>query len=128
MYKILFGVPEMKEKWDYLVTNAKDNKLSKEENRLAIRWSKAIKFLKINPKYPGLNTHEIKPLSKKFGSKVFQSYLENRKPRAMRMYWVYAPPSKTEKYITIIGLEPHPDNKNASYNFVDLSDIPEFKK
>ena len=54
--------------------------------------------------------------------KVWQSYLENKTSRAMRMYWVYGP---DQRAITIIGLEPHPeDKKNGAYDKVSLADMP----
>ena len=53
--------------------------------------------------------------------KVWQSYLENKTSGAMRMYWVYGP---DQKDITIIGLEPHPeDKKNGAYDRISLSDL-----
>ena len=39
---------------------------------------------------------------------MWQSYLENKTSGAMRMYWVYGP---DQKDITIIGLEPHSEDK-----------------
>ena len=37
------------------------------------------------------------------------------------MYWVYGP---DQKDITIIGLEPHPeDKKNGAYDRISLSDL-----
>lgn len=78
------------------------------------KWGNAIKKLANDPQYPSLNTHEISPLSKRYGMKVWQSYLENRKSGAKRMYWVYGP---GQCDITIIGLEPHPeDEKNGAYD------------
>jgi hypothetical protein len=51
--------------------------------------------------------------------KVWQSYLENNTPGAGRLYWVYGP-GRLE--ITIIGLEPHPeDKKKDGYAKVRLS-------
>ena len=68
-----------------------------------------------------LQTHEIEPLSRRYGMKVWQSYLENKTSGAMRMYWVYGP---DQKDITIIGLEPHPeDKKNGAYDRISLSDL-----
>lgn len=53
--------------------------------------------------------------------KVWQSYLENKRSDAMRMYWVHG---SNQKEITIIGLEPHPeDKKNGAYDRVTLSDL-----
>lgn len=43
----------------------------------------------------------------------------------MRMYWVYGP---EQKDITIIGLEPHPeDKKNGAYDKVALSNLKPLK-
>ena len=53
----------------------------------------------------------------------WQSYLENKKSGAVRMYWVYGP-DKGE--ITIIGPEPHPeDKKSDGYTKVRLSELGE---
>jgi hypothetical protein len=55
------------------------------------------------------------------GMKVWQSYLENQTSKARRMYWVYGP---NHQEITIIGLEPHPeDEKNGAYERITLSDL-----
>lgn len=74
--------------------------------------------------YPSLQTHEIQPLSKRYGMRIWQSYLENKNSgamSAMRMYWVYGP---NNDEITIVGLEPHPeDKKNGAYDRINLSDI-----
>ena len=44
-----------------------------------------------------------------------------KKSGARRMFWVYGPDKKD---ITIIGLEPHPeDAKNGAYDRVTLSDL-----
>lgn len=52
---------------------------------------------------------------------MWQSYLENKKSGARRMFWVYGPDKKD---ITIIGLEPHPeDAKNGAYDRINLSDL-----
>lgn len=73
------------------------------------------------PIYPGLQTHEIPVLSKRYGMRVWQSYLENNNSDAMRMYWVYGP---EQRDVTIIGLEPHPeDKKNGAYDRIKLSDV-----
>lgn len=82
---------------------------------------KRTKKLAADPFYPGLNTHEINQLSKRYGMKVWQSYLENKKSGTMRMFWVYGP---DQGEITIIGLEPHPeDAKNGAYDRIPLSDL-----
>ncbi len=63
----------------------------------------------------------IDPLTRRYGIRVWQSYLENRTSAAMRMFWVYGP---DKQEITVIGLEPHPeDKKNGAYDRVVLSDM-----
>lgn len=115
------GIPEMKKLWDDLRGKYHSGTISKNEAVLYKKWGKALKLLSQNPRYPGLQTHEIEPLSKRYGIKVWQSYLENKTSGAMRMYWVYGP---NQSDITIIGLEPHPeDKKNGAYDRVILSDM-----
>ena len=71
--------------------------------------------------YPSLRSHEIEDLSRHYGMKVWQSYLENNKSGARRMYWVY---EADRQEITIIGLEPHPENtKNGAYDRIKLSGL-----
>jgi hypothetical protein len=83
---------------------------------------KALTNLSYNPRHNSMATHEIKPLSKKFGMKVWQSYLENRIPAAGRIFGVYRP---NKDDITIIGIEPHPeDKKRGGYEVVKLSGLP----
>ncbi len=122
MFTIYFGVPEIDEFWENLREKNSSNSLTKDEIILFKLLAKAIKFLASNPKHPGLNSHEIDPLSKRYGMKVFQSYLQNNTPSAGRIFWVYGP---KKKEITIIGIEPHPeDKKRGAYDRVKLSDLP----
>ncbi len=107
--------------WNNLQMKFRNETISKKENELYQKWGKALKFLAIDPQYPSLKTHDIEPLTKRYGTKVWQSYLENKKSGARRMFWVYGP-NKDE--ITVIGLEPHPeDAKNGAYNRIRLSDL-----
>ena len=53
-----------------------------------------------------------------YGQKVWQSYLENDTPKAGRIYWCYGP---EKGGITIVGLEPHPEDKSNGYKKVTLS-------
>ena len=118
---IRMGIPEMAELWNNLQSSYRNGTISKKEEELYKKWGNALKKLSNDPKYPSLNTHEITSLSRRYGMKVWQSYLENKKSGARRMYWVYGP-GKSD--ITIIGLEPHPeDDKNGSYDRITLSDL-----
>ena len=122
-FAIRMGIPEMLGLWNILKQKRDDGNISKSELALYKKWGKAMKLLSQDPFYPGLHTHEIEELSKRYGQKVWQSYLENKTSRAMRMYWVYGPGHGD---ITVIGLEPHPeDKKNSAYERIPLSELPE---
>jgi len=119
MFSIRLGIPEMAELWADLCSKAEAGSLSKDEEKLYKKWGKAMALLASDPQHPGLHSHEIEALTRRYGEKVWQSYLENRNPSAARMYWVYGP-HKGE--ITVIGLEPHPEDKKSSgYAKVRLS-------
>ena len=120
-FNIRMGIPEMMELWTDLYQKNAAGTISKKELALYNKWGKAMRLLSQDPYYPSLHTHDIEPLTKRYGIKVWQSYLENNTSHAMRMYWVYGPDRQD---ITIIGLEPHPeDKKNGAYDKVTLSDM-----
>jgi hypothetical protein len=52
---------------------------------------KTLGLLETNPRHPGLSTHEFTSLSGPAGEKVFEAYVENRTPRAWRIFWYYGP-------------------------------------
>ena len=119
MFKIRMGVPEMKNLWDSLYAKSNAGTLSKSEAELHKKWRKALKFLSQNPRHRGLASHEIDSLSRRYGEKVWQSYLENKTPATGRMFWVYGP-GKGE--ITVIGFGTTPeDTRRAGYLKVRLS-------
>lgn len=119
MYRIRMGLPEMKELWDKLQKKYRDGTIGKKDRIIFEKWGKALKLLAQDPLYPSLRTHEIEELTRKYGRKVWQSYLENKTSGALRMFWVYGP---DEKEITIIGLETHPENKKrGEYRRIRLS-------
>ncbi|NCD43303.1 MAG: hypothetical protein EOL88_14620 [Bacteroidia bacterium] len=122
MFKIRMGVPEMETLWKDLSSRKDQGKLSKDEEEFFIKWVKTMGCLRDNPRHPSLNTHDIDPLTKRYGVKVWQSYLENKTSGARRTFWVYGP---GRKEITILGIEPHPeDKKRGSYDRINLSDLP----
>lgn len=120
-FHIRMGLPDMLALWTELQQKYREGTIKKSEERIYKKWGNAIKKLADDPFYVSLKTHEISQLSKRYGMKVWQSYLENRTSGAMRMYWVYGP---GEQEITIIGLEPHPeDKKTGAYDRINLSDL-----
>jgi len=122
-FKIHMGVPEMEAFWNDLVARKKSGELNKDEEKIFKKLCKALKYLETNPSHNSLQTHDIDPLSRRYGMKVWQSYLENNTPAAGRIFWVYGP---NKNQITVIGIEPHPeDKKRAGYDRVNLSELPD---
>jgi hypothetical protein len=120
-FAIYFGEPEMRDLWLDLSSKHRDETLDGSEAKLFKRLIKTLALLENNPLHNSLQSHEIEPLSKRFGRKVFQSYLENNTPGAGRLFWCYGP---TRGAITIIGIDSHPeDRKSKGYDRIRLSSI-----
>lgn len=105
-FTIRMGAPHMDALWNDLTAKSKTNKLAATEQKLYKKTGKTLQLLAANPFYPSLNSHEIDSLTKKYGKKIFESYLENKTPGAARIFWTYGP-GRGE--ITILALEPHPE-------------------
>ena len=118
MFEIKMGIPQMENLWNELVVNANCPKPNKAQLLLYKKLGKALRLLSSDPKYPGLKSHEIEALTSRYGMKVWESYLENNTPAAGRIFWVYGP---NQNDITVIGLEPHPNDKAGAYKSVCLS-------
>ena len=116
------GVPEMAEFWQSLTEKYKNGKATNKEKSQYKKIGKALTYLAADPRHPGLNTHEIHALSIRYGIKVWESYLENSKPSAGRIFWVYGPKRGD---ITIIAIEPHPNDKSNAYKKITLSSMGE---
>ena len=116
------GVPEMDALWKRLLKAAEEDTLSTKDRELAEKLGKALTHLARDPRHPGLQSHEIKPLTERYGTKVYQSYLENRTPSAGRLFWVYGP---EKGQICVVGLEPHPNpSQRSAYDRIKLSALP----
>lgn len=116
------GVPEVQDLWEDWDRKHAEGTLSKDERKLFRKLLKAAELLSTNPRHNSLSSHQIAPLSERYGTKVWCSYLENRTPAAGRLFWVYGP---GEREITIVGFEPHPeDRKSRAYDRVRLSAKP----
>ncbi len=111
----------MEAEWSRLIRDLEDETISKADRARAKKLARAIAHLQENPFHPGLQSHEIEALTARYGQKVFESYLENNTPAAGRIFWVYGP---RRGYITLIGLEPHPEDSNRGYKRVPLSNLP----
>ncbi len=121
-FNIRMGLPEMEAFWNDLSTRRQQGKLDKEGEKFLNKLVKALAFLGQNPRHPGLASHEIDDLTRKYGVKIFQSYLENNTPAAGRLFWAYGPDKGD---ITVLAIEPHPeDQKRGSYQRIKLSRLP----
>jgi hypothetical protein len=121
-FNIRMGVPGMETAWNDLVARARRGKLDREETKSYRKLTKALEYLRENPRHNSLASHEIDALSRKCGFKVFQSYLENKTPGAGRMFWAYGPDKGD---ITILAVESHPeDRKRGAYQRIKLASMP----
>ena len=120
-FEVLPGVPHVDKVWRDLMDGLNRNTLTKPQKAFAKKLAKAVDHLGKNPFHPGLRSHDISELSDRYGMKVFESYLENDTPAAGRIFWVYGP---SRAQITVIGIEPHPDDKQGAYGRVQLSALP----
>ena len=107
--------------WTRLQRGAVGQTLMRDEAALARKLAKAVQHLAANPYHPGLQSHEIPSLTQRYGQKVFESYLENNTPSAGRLFWVYGP---ERGEITVVAMEPHPNDTKAAYARIPLSGLP----
>ena len=113
------GMPEMETVWNDLADRHEQGQLSGNEQKVFKKLVKALGYLEVNPRHNSLESHKIDPLTRRYGVKVWQSYLENRTPAAGRIFWAYGP-GKGE--IAILAVEPHPeDQKHGGYDRIKLS-------
>lgn len=123
-FNIRMGVPEMEALWNDLSTRKQQDKLAKNEKKFFKKLVKVLRYLGENPRHPSLQTHEIDDLTRRYGFKVFEAYLENNTPSAGRIFWSYGPDTRD---ITVLGIEPHPDDKKGAYARVKLAAFPPAK-
>ena len=100
-----------------MVAKAVAATLNKDETDLYRKLRKTIGHLQADPRHPGLQSHEIEILTKRYGVKIWQSYLENMRSGARRVFWVYGP---QKKEITILAIENHPPTSARGYRLVHL--------
>ena len=64
------GVPEMEALWKDLVAKEEAENLDGDERQLLKKLQKTFPLLAANPRHPGLASHEIEPLSARFGTGI----------------------------------------------------------
>ena len=120
MFEIHMGIPEMEAFWNELTAKVDYGFAKANEVKQFNKIGKALYYLSQNPRHPGLHSHEISSLTARFGQKVWESYLENNKPAEGRLFWTYGP---GKGHITILAIEPHPNDKSNAYDKITLSSM-----
>jgi|SRR5580698_4113505 hypothetical protein len=124
-FSIRMGVPEMAALWNDISGRKRQGQLAGDEEKFFKKLVKVLGYLAENPRHNSLASHEIDDLTRKYGFKIFQSYLENNTPSAGRIFWAYGPEKRD---ITVLAIEPHPeDQKRGAYQRIKLSALPSTK-
>ena len=99
-------------------TPTADRQLASLENDLASadvlkQVRKTLGYLETNLRAGALQTHEFESLSRRYGEKVFEAYVQNDTPGAYRVFWLYGPDEQDKNgkrlaIITIVAITPHP--------------------
>lgn len=119
-FNIRMGQPEMEALWIDLSARKLSGALGKGEEKFFKKLVKALRLLGSNPKHNSLSSHT--GLSRKYGIRIFQSYLENDTPGAGRIFWAYGPEKGD---ISVLAIETHPENKKrGAYERIKLSSLP----
>lgn len=73
---------------------------------------KTLGYLETNLRSNSLQTHEFESLTRRYGTKVFEAYIQQKTPGAYRTFWHYGPDEINKKgkriaIFTIIAILPH---------------------
>jgi len=76
---------------------------------------KTLGYLETNLRAKSLQTHEYESLTRRYGKKVFEAYVQQKTPGAYRTFWHYGPDEidkngKRIAIITIVAITPHPES------------------
>lgn len=95
-----------------------DKQLTKLENSPALEGilnqvRKVLSYLETNPQANSFQTKLHHSLTKRYGRKIFESYIQQNTPGAYRIFWYYGDDELDKKgkripVITIITITPHP--------------------
>jgi hypothetical protein len=74
---------------------------------------KTLGYLETNLRSKSLQTHEYESLTRRYGKKVFEAYVQQNSPAAYRIFWHYGPDEidlngGRVAVITILAIIPHP--------------------
>jgi hypothetical protein len=95
-----------------------DEQLAGVENNHALKdvlrqIHKTLGYLEIDLRSKSLQTHEFESLTRRYGKKVFEAYVQQNSPAAYRIFWLYGPDEidkagKRIPVITILAITQHP--------------------
>ncbi len=72
---------------------------------------RALARLELNPRHPGLHSHQYEHFPGLEKTKVWDSYVDHRTSDAWRIYWMYGPDEQREgrriPVITVLVIGPH---------------------
>lgn len=98
-------------------TSTAGQQLDKLENEPAMEGvleqvRKTLGYLETNLRAKSLQTHEFSFLTRRFGQKIFEAYVQQNTPAAFRIFWHYGPDEKEKSgertaVITIITIVRH---------------------
>jgi hypothetical protein len=76
---------------------------------------KTLGYLETNLRAKSLQTHEYESLTRRYGKKVFEAYVQQKTPGAYRTFWHYGPDEIDKNgeriaIITIVAITPHPES------------------
>jgi hypothetical protein len=82
-------------------------------NSVLKQLRKTLGRLETNPRSRSLQTHEYESLTRRYGIKVFEAYVQQNTPAAYRVFWRYGPDETARDgrripIITIIAIARHP--------------------
>ncbi len=66
---------------------------------------KTLGLMETNLRHPSLQTHEFTSIKGPQGEKVFEAYVQQKTPKAYRVFWYYGAVKTT---IVIVAIVPHP--------------------
>ncbi len=73
---------------------------------------KTLGLLELNPRHPGLQTHQYESIAGAGGERIWEAYAQNRTPGAYRVFFHYGPDlvsgKKRVPVLTIVAITPHP--------------------
>lgn len=103
---IIKRAKEVAEILDALGQKVRAGDANAEEQKLYKKLKKTLGLLAENPRHPGLASHKVHGLSARYRREIWESYVENRTPGAMRIFWYYG---SGDNEITLLHLERHPE-------------------